>query len=213
MFNHKHSGFSSNDRQLSNENVRGRLRLLAVSLCATAMLSSAASYASVSENATSASPKAIVIRDSPSNTLGFTFKPSKSTYKKDEAIRFTAKADQDFYLYVYNQGANGSATLIYPNKKEPGELLKKGITHSLPKKVEFAADGSLPTERLVVIATTKKMDVSSAQMKSQGDFLAGDEATLVSGMEAKGIVIRDRPATPSSTQATVVRTLSLTITK
>jgi hypothetical protein len=187
-------------------------KALTVLIAATLALGSAVAHA-----ADGAVDKAIVIRDSATNALGFTFKTSKAAYKAQEAIRFTAKADKDFYLYVYNANANGTATLIYPNKKEGGAMLKKGAPHALPKKVEFAADGTATTERLIVIATTQKMDIAAAQLKSTGDFYTADEATLVEGMEQKGIVIRDRPIVPATPApagvGTVVRTLSLNITK
>jgi hypothetical protein len=190
------------------------LRKLAYSIFVGLAASSAVAITPLTFAQTAApatSSKAIVVRDSPTNAMGFTFKANKAEYKKLEAIRFTAKADQDFYLYVYNANPSGTATLIYPNKKEPAVLLKKGVEHSLPKRVEFAADGALKTERLIVIATAKKIDIATAQMKDIGDFMSGDEGALVDGMEAKGIIIRDRPTPPPASQAAVVRTVSLAI--
>lgn len=186
---------------LKSRTLAGLITALAVAIALPPL--SAAAQVSAPE------PKAIVIRDTASNTLGFRVELEKTNYAVNESIRFSVRAEKPFFLYVYNSDATGKSTLIYPNKREPLTQLAARTRHELPSKVEFASD-RVGVENLVFIASTSKLD--TAQMKSQGDFFVAQEADLVGAMEAKGIVIRDRrEAAPAGSADTVVRTATLKI--
>lgn len=198
-----------------NSTARGARRTLAAVLSACCAFAGGVGLTGLSSIATQVlaqapAPKAIVIRDTASNTLGFRVEMEKTTYAVNEPIRFAVRAEKPFFLYIYNTDAAGKSTLIYPNKKEGSAQLAARTRHPVPSKIEFAADQA-GTENLVMIASTTRMEVG--QLKSESDFYVASETELVGAMEAKGIVIRDQTTEATAQPGeTVVRTTALKIT-
>ena len=152
-----------------------------------------------------AQDKAIQVREA-GEALKVSVEPTKPEYKVDEPIRFRVKGNDSFYLYVYSvDAATGNAWLLLPNKKSKDNRFEGGVAHAVPgRNVEFVADKP-GKEKVVVVASAKKLDIESAKFASEGDFSRASESDMEKSFESKGIRVRDREESASADGVVVKR--------
>lgn len=141
-----------------------------------------------------------------------TIESAKSEYKVDEPIRFRVKATKPMYVYVYTVDADtGNALMLMPSRKLKENRIEANRSVMVPAKaVDFYADKP-GKEKVVVIASTKKLDVDPMKMKAMGDFGAEESDELESEFESKGIRVRDASLAGSSANGAVVKSFDLKI--
>ncbi len=129
----------------------------------------------------------------------------KKQYKVNEAIQFKVKGDSDYYLYVYSFDAeNGKSTLLLPNQKVTANKFKAGKSYTLPSGIEFYSDAA-GNENLMFIASTSKIDLSSARMQGAGNYQSGDTKDLEDTF-SKTIRVRDaQPGHGSGSASLTIR--------
>lgn len=137
--------------------------------------------------------KSVRVRDAQQdagNTVQLNVTALKKQYKVNEKIQFNVKGDKDYYLYVYNvDPKTGESVLLLPNNKVKANLFKANKSYTLPNKVEFFADEA-GSEHLMFIASKDKIDLSSVNVQSAGDFGKANTKDL-EGAFSKSIRIRD----------------------
>lgn len=155
------------------------------------------------------SDKAIRIGGSSGKTLKVTFNPIKTSFRVGEPIRFRVRGNQTFFLYVYTVDKDsGKAILLLPNPKQDGNKYRGHRSQLVPNRnVEFYADEP-GKERIIMVASTKYIDVENRYQKS-GDFFTGDAAGIEEAFASKGIHIRGPGSRHDS--KTVVKEFSINI--
>lgn len=139
--------------------------------------------------------KAIHVRapaaEAPPRQLRVEFKPLQDGYRVGEPIRFRVRGNQRFFLYVYNISADGGkATLLLPNRRQQGNKYQAGKDYRIPNaNVEFFADRA-GNERVVMVASSRYIDVKKLPLTKEGDFFSIAAQQLEQGFAAKGIHIR-----------------------
>ncbi len=136
----------------------------------------------------------------------------KSEYKVDEPIRFRVKATKPMYVYVYAVDADtGNALMLMPSRKLKENRIEANRSVMVPAKaIEFYSDKP-GKEKVVVVASAKKLDVDPMKMKAMGDFGAAESEALESDFESKGIRVRDASPAGSSANGAVVKSFDLKI--
>jgi len=135
------------------------------------------------------------------------FTPVKQVFKTGEAIRFKVKGSETFYLYLFSvDERHNKGYMILPNKKQQYIKYKAGKTYTVPEKyIEFYSD-SPGREKIIMLASTKKMDVKFDRYATAGNILSANFDTVV--QETKALGIRSREAKAKH----VTKELSLIIT-
>ncbi|MEW6347759.1 MAG: DUF4384 domain-containing protein [Thermodesulfobacteriota bacterium] len=93
----------------------------------------------------------------------------KKTYRIGHPVTFTVTADTDCYLYLVDVGTDRKTHLLFPNKWQRSNIVKKGVTYRIPPEegnVIVKAYGPEGTEYVKAVATL-------APMKSLSDKVAG----------------------------------------
>ena len=114
--------------------------------------------------------KALGIRDS-GGELHVDFSPAKPRFQVGEAIRFNIRGNRDFFLYLFSiNEADGSAVLLIPGSRQEGIKYRGGRTFVVPNPgLEFFANRP-GTEKVVMLASSRYLDMDRAGFKTVGDF-------------------------------------------
>lgn len=102
----------------------------------------------------------ILLRDTPSTQamLEVNIRTSQSLYKVDEPIFLQAEGNQDFYLYVFSTGRDGTTTMLIPNAQYTNNFFKAKTTHTIPDGVGPSLVGDQPgKETLMIVASATPM--------------------------------------------------------
>ena len=122
--------------------------------------------------------------------LAVEFAPNKAVYKVEEAIKFKVTANKDCYLYIF--GINEAAKMAYvllPNKLETDNQIKAGDSMVIPgDKIEFYGDKP-GVEKIVYVASTKKIDLNTGQYEKSGTFMTTTPEIMTKDLKS----IRMRP--------------------
>jgi hypothetical protein len=160
--------------------------------------------------------KGIRVRDSGSSaettSASVTIESAKSEYKVDEPIRFRVKATKPMYVYVYSVDPDtGNALMLMPSRKLKENRIEANRSVTVPAKaIEFYSDKP-GKEKVVVVASAKKLDIDPMKLKAMGDFGTADSEALESDFESKGIRVRDASPGGSSANGAVVKSFDLKI--
>jgi hypothetical protein len=164
------------------------------------------------------SGKALTMGDSATATEKFKFnaEPLKKTYKINEPIRFRVNGDRDYYLYIYSQDEDGSAVQLFPNKKQKNNRFAADRTYVMPGRDSkpLTADKGNTTERVMVVASLKKLDFNYDSFESSGDYYAGKGDFLKNQFKSKDIRWGDSEndsGDSTSKRDSVTRTINLKI--
>lgn len=146
----------------------------------------------------------------------FNAEPLKKTYKINEPIRLKLSGDKDYYLYLYSLNEDGDAVQLFPNKKQKNNRFVAGRTYVMPggDSQALRADKGNTTERLMVVASLKKLDFNYENFESSGDYYTGKGDFLKKQFKTKDIRWGDASSEAgesASTRDNVTRMLSLKI--
>ncbi len=116
-------------------------------------------------------PKQLYLR-SADDSLQISFEPVKAAFDVGEPVRFNVRGNRDFFLYLFSiDTENDQALLLIPNARH-GNKYPGNQTLVVPNPdVQFAADRP-GTEKLVVVAATRYMDLDQAFAHKSGSFSA-----------------------------------------
>lgn len=90
--------------------------------------------------------------------LEVNIRTSQSQYKVDEPIFLQAEGNQDFYLYVFNTGRDGTTTMLIPNTQYTNNFFKANTLHTIPDGVGPSLVGDQPgKETLMIVASATPM--------------------------------------------------------
>ncbi|MDD4930143.1 MAG: DUF4384 domain-containing protein [Gallionella sp.] len=143
----------------------------------------------------------------PAEKLKFNVEALKKSYKINEPIRLKLNGDKDFYLYLYSLNEDGGATQVFPNRKQKNNHFAAGRTYVMPGSdtQPLTADKGNTTERLMVVASLKKLDFDY-EASGAGDYYSDMQKQLQSKDIRWGTT-----ADQATGRDTVTRTLSLKI--
>jgi hypothetical protein len=165
-----------------------------------------------------ASGKALTMGENQAVAEKFKFnaEPLKKTYKINEPIRLKLNGDKDYYLYLYSMNEDGDAVQLFPNKKQKNNHFVAGRTYVMPggDSQVLRADKGNTTERLMVVASLKKLDFNYENFESSGDYYTGKGDFLKKQFMTKDIRWGDAASETgesASIRDNVTRTLSLKI--
>lgn len=128
----------------------------------------------------------------PAGELVVEIKVDKALYRIGEAIRFVAAGNKDHYLYVFgiDEAANKGYVLL-PNSMETGNFHQAGQRYPVPGKgVDFVGDKA-GVERIIFVASTRKIDLETGRFAKAGPFLSTDAETV--RRQVKAIRVRATP--------------------
>ena len=117
--------------------------------------------------------------------LDFDIEPAKKSFKAGEPIRFRVKGNRSYFLYLFSiDEKNDEAVLILPNQVDDQNRYPADRTLVAPNPaVEFVSDGP-GTERLVVVASTKWLELKTGDYKPKGSFFASSSKDLDTQLKA-----------------------------
>lgn len=133
---------------------------------------------------------AIEIRDGGGGDLRIEFYPEKPAFASGEAIRFNVRGNRDFYLYLFTVDKDAGKTYqILPNARQRDNGFAARRTYTLPSgNIEFYS--SRPgVERVIMVASTKRLDLGTTYAK-EGDFFSASASQFEE--EFKSLKIRTK---------------------
>ena len=149
--------------------------------------------------------QAIQMRPTPGSggDLKVEVKADKAMLQVGEPIRFSVIGNRGFYLYVFGiDEQRRQGYLLLPNRLERGNYYGPGTAHPVPgRAVEFFSDKP-GVEKIIFVASTKKIDLNTGRYSKSGGFLIADADTVRTQIKS----IRLRPvhqAQQASTEITV----------
>ncbi|CCK80684.1 DUF4384 domain-containing protein [Desulfobacula toluolica] len=152
--------------------------------------------------------EAISIRsnNSSNDDLSVGFEPIKSAFKVGEPIKFKITVNKKAYLYLFSiNKENNKGVIILPNKLQEYNIYRPGKEYIVPEK-EISFVGDRPgTEEIIMLASTKKLNLKKDSYKSVGSFFTTTADTM--SKDIKALHIRK----PAKKKEQVVRELTLVI--
>jgi hypothetical protein len=135
------------------------------------------------------SEKIISVRPADPEPLDLRISGLDEPFLINEPIHFHVQGNHDFYLYVFTvDKKRGRTVLLLPNQYDQDNFFGAGITHAMPENADLRADRS-GKERLLFIASKKKLNIDTSRFKRVGKFLEGD----FDDMDRQVKAIRVRP--------------------
>lgn len=130
--------------------------------------------------------KALKIRD---NSFEVALSVLTPKVKVEEPISFAVRGNQPFYLYLFTVSKDSNkAYMILPNRLQQHNVYQANVRYVVPgKKLEFYSDRP-GIEEVVMVATTKRIEVNRKAFKEKGRFLEGSRKAVDS--EVKDLKIR-----------------------
>lgn len=131
-----------------------------------------------------------------SSSISVKLSPSKSKYKNNDPISFTAKVSEDAFLYLILIQNDGEIFSLYPNENQTNNLVKAGDTIVIPDKnsgVVFAAGEPFGTDRVKAIASKTKLNLFHTskiagspfgQVEEKGERFTRGIKQVVTGLSA-----------------------------
>ncbi len=157
-----------------------------------------------------AESKAIGVRSGDASSdrdFQVSFQPLKDVYQTGERIRFRIRGNKTFYLYLFSiDERQNRGYLLFPNVKQSDNMYQANADYEVPaKEVEFYSD--LPgTEKIVMVASTAKLDVKMEKYAKSGNLFRSEAKTMEQDVKALRIRSGDKK------EQKVVQELTLVIT-
>lgn len=85
-----------------------------------------------------------------------------ATYGVGETLRLAVKSNEDAYITVFNVGASGKVTQLFPNSYQPKNHIKAGETLEVPSAASesrIKVTGPVGVELIKIVATSKPVAV------------------------------------------------------
>jgi len=106
-----------------------------------------------------------------------------ATYGIGETLRLAVKSNEDAYITVFNVGASGKVTQLFPNSYQPKNEIKAGETLEVPSAASesrIKVTGPVGVELIKIVATSKPIAViADTHFQSTGGLFR----TLTDGPE------------------------------
>ena len=95
------------------------------------------------------------------------------TYAIGEAARLTIRTNRSAYVTVFDVGPAGEATQLFPNRYQPGNLVKADVPVEIGdgRTARVTVSGPVGDETLKVVASNKPLTVLKARLVGDGPFL------------------------------------------
>jgi hypothetical protein len=99
----------------------------------------------------------------------------KTKFKVGDEIGFTFKANSDCYVLLLHCSSDGKVSVLYPNRYNKDNFVKKGVVYSIPAykdgKFQFHYRLGEPTgqEMVKIIATTDYLDPFGLDLSAMQD--------------------------------------------
>lgn len=149
--------------------------------------------------------KTIGIRTS--NTLTVDMQPIKTSFWVNEKIRLRSKGNKPYYLYLFNvDPKTGEAIMILPNKLQPNNYYGHQGYIVPSREIEFYSDRP-GQEQIIMVASTKMLNVDLGSYKSIGNFVTGKSATFEKSLGIRFTAPKPKKANPDL----LVKTFDITI--
>ena len=111
--------------------------------------------------------KALILPVYPEKGEGLSLKASlsKTALREGEEVKIFYQASHDCYIYLFSVAADGSVTLLLPNKGNPDNHVRAGTANRFPGEEGIQLQARLlpgyqkAEERIKIIATRKKEDL------------------------------------------------------
>lgn len=111
--------------------------------------------------------KALILPVLPEKGEGLSLKASlsKSALKEGEEVKIFYQANHECYIYLFSVAADGSVTLLLPNRGNPDHRIKAGSAYVFPPDERMKLQARLllgyrkAEERIKIIATRAKEDL------------------------------------------------------
>ncbi|RLC22235.1 MAG: hypothetical protein DRI57_00315 [Deltaproteobacteria bacterium] len=134
------------------------------------------------------------------------FEPLKPTYNVGEHIQFRIKGNKTFYLYLFSiDSRQNRGYVLLPNVLQQYHKYSANTEYLVPEKnVEFYSEQP-GTERIIMLASTEKLDIKLEKYAKSGNLFASEAFQIE--QEVKSLRVRSKK---KETQK-VTRELSLVI--
>ncbi len=118
-----------------------------------------------------AEDKKIEIRQA--QTLIVDIEPIKATFTPNEKIRLRTKGNKPYYLYLFNvDPQTGEAIMLLPNSLQTNNYYSQQAYIVPHRDIEFYSDRE-GSEQMIMVASTKKMEVNAENYQTIDTFIAG----------------------------------------
>ncbi len=95
------------------------------------------------------------------------------TVNVGQPMSFAIKANQEFYLYLFVIDDNDKGYMILPNKLQQYNSYQAGERYMVPEKALQFYSNHPGTEEVIMIAATKKLELTKGRFQTSGRFMAG----------------------------------------
>lgn len=133
------------------------------------------------------------------------FEPVKPVFNAGEPIRFKVMGNKTFYLYLFSidEKANRGYVLL-PNLRQQYNKYKANTEYNVPEKnIEFFSDNP-GTEKIIMLASTKKLDVKMDKYTKAGNFMSSNASDVEQETKALRVRSRDQKAQRVSQELSLV---------
>jgi hypothetical protein len=96
------------------------------------------------------------------------------TLREGDRLTFTLQAEEDGYLTILGLSADGTATILFPNRKQPDNSIKGGMVETFfgdDSLVQLKLGGKVPGSWLVFYVNSKNMGVNWSKMGGGGQWV------------------------------------------
>jgi Domain of unknown function (DUF4384) len=128
------------------------------------------------------------------------------TYASGEAVKLRVKVNEDAYVAVFNVGASGKVTQLFPNKLQKNQLIKAKHDTQIPpsnSSVAIKVSGETGAELIKVYASDKPLKIRQEEDDKGQMFLS-----VQGGVET---LVRDLSVTDSGKPAEKLSIVNLSI--
>jgi len=120
-----------------------------------------------------------------------------ATYATGEAVRLAVKANEDAYVSVFNIGASGRVTQLFPNAAQTDNRIRANETIEIPSLASGAqikVTGPVGAELVKVIATSKPVKIiPDAQFQTGAGIFRGVEGGVPALQRDLAVVANNVP--------------------
>ncbi len=136
----------------------------------------------------------VIIQMPNSATLSASIGTHKTSYQVGESIQFKIKTDKNAYIYILAKDNLGRTIQIFPNARQPNNLIAANAEHLLPAQnqtTSFVSDKA-GIEKFTVIASVRALNFQDIFNVTQGNYQIGDTQRILDVLADQGIIINDK---------------------
>jgi hypothetical protein len=133
--------------------------------------------------------KALSVRPAGQGGFDIAFEPVKESFNVGEAIKFKIKGNERFFLYLFSiDKARDQGVLVLPHSLHKGNMYEANREYVVPGPgIEFFS-AQPGTEKLIMVASTKWLELDAGKFTKSGDFYSTDAGRAE--YEAKALEVR-----------------------